>query len=491
MVMPAQVHTQAIRTRILIIFIWIGLFVAASSAITIKGTQAIKEQLFHISDSASLRVRTLLDLEDSTATLVHDESMDDLAEFDRQERRYQRLINLDESVSSQVRQLAGRIHDVAPGVESSFTAMVQAPDADAQSAARGEFIIATNVLQTAVRSALDRELQIIELSVEEAHGASDSTSQIGLGFAVVFFLAVILSGLLLHRFIAKPILKLRDGVLTFAEGNFDTTIDVKMGGEVGDLASSFNTMAAKLKQLDEAKTGFISVASHQLRTPLTSMRWFSEMLMGGDAGEISPEQRHFVERIYEGTERMVALVNLLLQIARVEAGRLKVEPIPLDLKAVTESVAASLKTGLEGKKQTVEITSEPTPFPMIPADQEVIWQCVQNLLANANRYAPVSSVIHIGIKKKKDEIEYSVKDTGIGIPKAQQGRIFEKFFRAENALKAVPEGSGLGLSLVKSLVEGWGGKIWFETEEGKGTTFFFTLPATGMKAKEGEVRLAV
>lgn len=245
------------------------------------------------------------------------------------------------------------------------------------------------------------------------------------------------------------------------------------------------------RALEEARIGFISIASHQLRTPLTSMRWFAEMLMGGDAGEITDEQKHFVERIYQGTDRMISLVNFLLQIARVEAGRVKIEPLPIDLRTTTQGVVLTLKTLLDGKKQQVVIAVDPDPFPTIPLDQEVIWQVIQNLLSNANRYSPENATISVFIKKKGDLIEYSVKDQGIGIPKDQQGRLFEKFFRAENALKMVPEGSGLGLSLVKLLVEGWGGKIWFETEEGKGTTFFFTIPVSGMKAKEGEVKLSV
>jgi len=249
--------------------------------------------------------------------------------------------------------------------------------------------------------------------------------------------------------------------------------------------------ATEEKQLDDAKTSFISVSSHQLRTPLTSMRWFSEMLMAGDAGPISKEQRHFLERIYEGTDRMIGLVNLLLQIARVEAGRVKIEPVPVDLKTVTQGMIVSLKSNLDQKSQKVVIKSDPEQFPIIKMDQEVIWQVIQNLLSNANRYAPEKSTIRISIIKKGDMAEYSVKDEGIGIPKDQQGRIFEKFFRADNALKEVPTGSGLGLSLAKLLVEGWGGKIWFETEEKKGTTFYFTVPLEGMKAKEGEVKISV
>ncbi len=249
--------------------------------------------------------------------------------------------------------------------------------------------------------------------------------------------------------------------------------------------------ASEEKALDDAKIGFISIASHQLRTPLTSIRWFSEMLMDGDAGEINGEQKGFVELIYNGTERMINLVNLLLQIARVEAGRLKIIPVMIDFKNTTNGVVATLKTILANKEQTVEITTNPTPLPSIPMDQEVIWQVIQNLLSNASRYSPVKSVINVAVIKKDDHIEYSVKDSGIGIPEEYRPRIFEKFYRADNALKLVPEGSGLGLSLVKMLVERWGGKIWFESEEGKGTTFFFTIPFAGMKPKEGDVGLKV
>lgn len=249
----------------------------------------------------------------------------------------------------------------------------------------------------------------------------------------------------------------------------------------------------KEKSLDEAKSGFISIASHQLRTPLTSIRWFSEMLINGDAGDISDEQKHFVERIYEGAERMINLVNLLLQIARVEAGRVRIEPAPMDLKRLTESVVTTLQTQLKEKDEKIEIIALPEKLPEIPMDEDVVWQIIQNLLTNAIRYSQVKGIITIKIvfDEKRKELLYSVQDKGIGIPKAEQGRIFEKFYRADNAVQYVPEGSGLGLNLVKKLVEDWEGRIWFESEESKGTTFFFTVPLEGMKARKGEVKLKV
>ena len=245
------------------------------------------------------------------------------------------------------------------------------------------------------------------------------------------------------------------------------------------------------KKLDESRTSFISIASHQLRTPLTSIRWFVEMLLAGDAGPLNKEQKHFVSQIYESADRMIDLVNLLLQIARVEAGRVRMEPTRTDFKTITDSVAFSLQAQLNEKEQTIEVKASRDPMPLIPMDQEVVWQVIQNLLTNAIRYSPKKGVISIFITDKGDFLEYSVKDSGIGIPENQQSRVFEKFFRADNAVKEIPEGSGLGLALAKSLVEGWNGKIWFESKEGAGTIFYFTVPIEGMKRKEGEVGLRV
>lgn len=297
--------------------------------------------------------------------------------------------------------------------------------------------------------------------------------------------------LILKKLVIDPITFIDAGLERLSGGDFDVEMKVLGLKEIANIASGFNFTVSHLKKLNDAKTGFISVASHQLRTPLTSMRWFSEMLLAGDAGEINEQQQSFVQRIYEGTARMVDLVNLLLQIARVEAGRVRIVPKPIDLRSTTEEVLQTIKTSIDAKSQKVEIKVNPDPFPAIPLDKEVIWQVIQNLLTNANRYSPKDGTVFISIVQKGREIEYSVKDQGIGIPEDQRNRIFEKFFRAENALRSVPEGSGLGLNLVKLLVEGWNGKIWFESEVGQGTTFFFTIPLEGMKAKAGEVGIEV
>ncbi|MEK7103643.1 MAG: ATP-binding protein [Patescibacteria group bacterium] len=247
------------------------------------------------------------------------------------------------------------------------------------------------------------------------------------------------------------------------------------------------------KELDESKLSFISTASHQLRTPLTSIRWFAEMLTDGAAGKLNKEQTEYINWITQGIERMINLVNLLLQLARVEAGRVRIEPIPVDFNVLTKDVIMTMQTQAKEKGVTIKTSSLPKQLPMIPMDRDIAWQVIQNLVSNAIRYSLKKGKILITMEAdtKKKRLVYSVKDTGIGIPKNAQGKIFEKFFRADNAIVNVPEGSGLGLSLAKRVVEDWGGTLSFTSVENKGTTFFFTVPLKGVKPKEGEVKLTV
>ncbi len=242
----------------------------------------------------------------------------------------------------------------------------------------------------------------------------------------------------------------------------------------------------KLKAIDKLKNEFISLASHQLRTPLTAMKWFLEMMVNGEMGEVSLPQKGGLENIYKSNERMIALVNALLNVSRLDTGRVAVNPRPTRLRELVDSVTSDFQVMIKNKNFQIILNEAPN-LPQISIDPQLIRIVYSNLLSNAIRYTPAGGQITISLYPKENFIISEIKDTGYGIPQTEQGRVFEKFFRASNIVRIDTEGTGLGLYLTRAIIESSGGKIWFESIEGRGTTFYFSLPLEGSLAKPGEV----
>ncbi len=236
----------------------------------------------------------------------------------------------------------------------------------------------------------------------------------------------------------------------------------------------------KKHELDQMKDSFLSVAAHQLRTPLGSMRWSMELLLGGDLGKLPKEAKEAVGQIYDNSQRMIALVNDLLDVSRIDQNRGKEEKQPVDVIATLKEIIKAMAAEAKKRSVTIRTNFPKQSVPALSAPPKHLYEALENLVSNAIKYNRKDGTVTIAVKLTDKELLVTVKDTGIGIPKDDQSKIFSKFFRAQNAVLKETEGSGLGLSVVKSYLEEANARAWFESEENIGTTFFaeFSLRPT-------------
>lgn len=228
-------------------------------------------------------------------------------------------------------------------------------------------------------------------------------------------------------------------------------------------------------EIDRMKSEFISLASHQLRTPLSTIQTYTHMLNENYMGDITPDQRKALHTILTATTTMNELIGMLLNIARIESGSIAVNSKWLSAPQLVLDVMKQLGMNAQSKDIRV-IFREPKQPLKIKADSLILKEILLNLVGNAIKYTPVGGTVTIKAKARQDDILFTVQDTGIGIPKASQDKIFAKFFRAHNVVRQETTGTGLGLYVVKGLVLTLHGKVWFKSEENAGTTFYVSLP---------------
>lgn len=233
----------------------------------------------------------------------------------------------------------------------------------------------------------------------------------------------------------------------------------------------------RLREIDRAKSQFVSIAAHQLRTPLSAIKWIFSMLLSGDFGKVSVSQRQAVERGRDSTDRLITLVSDLLNVARIEGGQIIYRFDPLRIEEVIGQVLDDMRPRAEAKGITLTIKKPPRALPEGRGDPEKMQLALQNIIENAVIYTPEGGSITIKIARKgRDHYQVIVTDTGIGIPKEQQSSLFEKFFRGSNVIRLQIQGTGLGLYITARIIEAHGGSIDVMSAEGKGTTFTLTLP---------------
>lgn len=284
----------------------------------------------------------------------------------------------------------------------------------------------------------------------------------------------------LIEIIANELVIAVENILRFEEiEEFNVTLQKKIDEATKELKRSND----KLLALDEAKDEFVSMASHQLRTPLTSVKGYISMVLEGDAGNINETQKQMLGQALFSSQRMVYLISDLLNVSRLKTGKFAIEPKPVYLPDVIESEVAQLYEGVNSKGLTL-VYDKPKSFPTMNLDDMKIRQVIMNFMDNAIYYTPNGGKITVALKENKESIEFTVKDSGIGVPKKEQHKLFAKFYRAENARKARPDGTGLGLFMAKKVVIAQGGSIIFDSKEGKGSTFGFSFPREKLEVKQ-------
>jgi signal transduction histidine kinase len=244
------------------------------------------------------------------------------------------------------------------------------------------------------------------------------------------------------------------------------------------------------RDADRMKTQFVSLISHELRTPLTSIKGFTEMMLEGDAGELQPSVREYLDIILFSSNRLLHLVNDILDVTKLEAGRLEMRPARLNVRSVIEAIVTPLVPLAAGKLQTLAVNLPPD-LPDVWADPERLSQVLTNLVTNGLKYTPAGGKVRVEARPliawdtlppntPKDvripALLISVQDTGIGIDPSEQDGLFTRFYRTQQAIKSQMGGTGLGLFIVRSLVTLQGGVVWVYSEPGNGSIFYFTLP---------------
>lgn len=255
------------------------------------------------------------------------------------------------------------------------------------------------------------------------------------------------------------------------------SFNITLQEKVNDATRRLRATNEKLKALDESKDEFISMASHQLRTPLTSVKGYVSMVLEGDAGKLNKAQAKLLDQAFLSSQRMVYLIADLLNVSRLKTGKFVIDRSPTNLADVVEGEISQLTEVAKNKNITLTY-NKPATFPTLMLDDTKIRQVVMNFADNALYYTPTGGQVLVTLEDTGRMVEFKVTDNGLGVPKEDQHHLFTKFYRARNARKVRPDGTGLGLFMAKKVITASGGALLFTSEEGKGSTFGFTFEKT-------------
>jgi signal transduction histidine kinase len=258
--------------------------------------------------------------------------------------------------------------------------------------------------------------------------------------------------------------------------------NITLQAKIDEATKKLRHANVRLKELDATKDEFISMASHQLRTPLTTIKGYLSMILDGDVGTVKKEEKELVQHAFDSAQRMVYLIADLLNVSRLQTGKFVIENKPTDLAKVVDGEITQL--GEQATTRNIRLAyDKPKEFPALNLDETKIRQVIMNFLDNALYYTPKDGEVTAKLEATQDSVNFTVTDTGVGVPASLQHHLFTKFYRADNARKMRPDGTGLGLYMAKKVIVAQGGAVIFKSTEGKGSTFGFSFPRKTMEVK--------
>jgi two-component system sensor histidine kinase GlrK len=357
-----------------------------------------------------------------------------------------------------------------------------APSTRRSHAGNAAYASRRDALITEITERLDAHVDLHEAMMRTIVGDSQARSAQAESIASKLVLLALLLGLGLAGIasysILRPLHRVQEHIRQIGQGKFGLTVDVRAPSDLRELVDTVNWMGNKLQELDDMKAEFLANISHELRTPLASIREGTQLLLDEIPGPLSPAQRETLQIMKDSSQRLIRLISTLLDLSKMEAGLMDYHIVRSDLTRVVETSVSKVRFLAEGKRIQL-VTDLPTERLWVPMDGTRIEQVVDNLLSNALKFSPEGAAITLSLESdpKGEGVRLSVSDAGPGIAPEDLPHIFERFYQGRTHSKNVAAGSGLGLALAKKVVEAHRGRIWVESEIGKGTSVRFVLPA--------------
>ncbi len=328
-------------------------------------------------------------------------------------------------------------------------------------------------LEVEIERVIATERATAEDSRDEAERKAGQAVALGIGGLVGSALLIALLTTYLTRYIVVPVRRTVKAARKLTLGDLSARVVEEGDAEPVELARAFNTMAASLEESERLKDEFFALVSHELRTPLTSIIGYLELVLD-DEEELSPDARRFLEVVERNAKRLLRLVGDMLFVAQVEAGRLSLERAPVDLAAIASEAVEAARPAAERRRVTLTLESEEVRS--LHGDADRFGQMIDNLISNALKFTHEGGSVIVRLRDTGAAAVVEVADDGMGIPDAEQQRLFERFFRASTATSQAVPGAGLGLTIVKTIAEAHGGSVGLASSEGVGTTVTVTLP---------------